>query len=82
MITEYTEKKLKQARYKILADGTYFGEIPGCRGVWSSAKNLEICRAELKDVLEDWLLLKISSCEQVPGFAFKKAIKRKMPAHA
>ena len=64
-------KKLKSACYKILKDGTYFGEIPGLRGVWADAKNLEDCRQELKEVLEDWFLLKVSSKEKIPGFAMK-----------
>lgn len=71
MFSEYIEKKLKSARYKILKDGTYFGEIPGLRGVWANAKNLEDCRRELKEVLEDWFLLKISAREKIPGFEIK-----------
>lgn len=59
MFNEYIDKKLKLARYKILKDGSYFGEVPGLRGVWANGKNLEDCRQELKEVLEDWFLLKI-----------------------
>ncbi len=69
MLSEYIEKKLKQANYKILKDKSYFGEVPGLRGVWASARNLEDCRQELREVLEDWLLLKVRSKEPVPGFA-------------
>lgn len=54
MFNEYIEKKLKSARYKILEDGCYFGEIKDVRGVWANAKNLEDCRQELRKVLEDW----------------------------
>ena len=71
MLSEYIEKKLKQAHYKILKDRNYFGEVPGLRGVWASARNLEDCRQELLEVLEDWLLLKVRSKEPVPGFAIK-----------
>ena len=70
MFTEYTTKKLKGAKYKLLKDGSYFGEIPGLHGVWANAKTLKICREELREVLEDWLLLKIRNREQVPGFRF------------
>jgi len=45
---------MKRARYKLLEDGTYFGEIAGCEGVWANAKKLENCRDELRDVLESW----------------------------
>lgn len=71
MLSEYISKKLKGARYKFLKDGTYFGEIPGLRGVWANAKNLEDCRRELQEVLEDWLLLKVQSHEKIPGFEIK-----------
>lgn len=48
MISAFIEKKLKDARYKLLKDRTYFGEIRGLPGVWANAKRLEDCRAELK----------------------------------
>lgn len=71
MFNEYIEKKLKLARYKIIKNGSYFGEIPGLRGVWANGKNLEDCRQELKEVLEDWFLLKIRAGEKIPGFEIK-----------
>ena len=71
MLSEYLNKKLGSARYKILKDGSYFGEIPGLRGVWANAKNLENCRQELKEVLEDWFLMKIRAKERIPGFEIK-----------
>ncbi len=71
MLTEFIEKKLKTARYKLLKDGSYFGEIPGIKGVWANDKNLEDCRKELKGVLEDWLLLKVRERENIPGFIFR-----------
>ncbi|MDO8514424.1 MAG: type II toxin-antitoxin system HicB family antitoxin [bacterium] len=71
MLSEYLDKKLRAARYKFLKDGTYFAEIPGARGVWASARNLEACRKELREVLEDWLLIKVQSKEKVPGLSIK-----------
>ena len=71
MFSEYISKKLKEARYKLLKDGTYFGEIPDLRGVWANAKNLEDCRKELREVAEDWFLLKIRDHEKIPGFELK-----------
>ncbi len=71
MLSEYIAKTLKRARYKLLKDGSYFGEIPGLKGVWANAKNLENCRRELREVLEDWLLLKVRARERVPGFEIR-----------
>jgi predicted RNase H-like HicB family nuclease len=68
MINEFLDRKMKTARYKILDDGTYFGEIPKLRGIWANAANLEDCRKKLKEVLEDWLLLKIRDHEDILGF--------------
>ena len=71
MLNEFITKKLKNAKYKILEDGSYFGEIPGLSGIWANANNLEKCRQELKEVLEDWLLLKVRDRQPVPGFKIK-----------
>ena len=71
MLREFIDKKLASARYKLLADGTYFGEIAGIRGVWAEATSLERCRKQLQDVLEEWLLLKVRNHEDVPGFKVK-----------
>jgi len=71
MLSEFIERKLKAAKYKILKDGSYFGEIPGFRGIWANAKNLEDCRKELREVLEDWMILKVRDKEKVPGFVIK-----------
>lgn len=67
MITAFIEKALERAKYKILKDKTYFGEIPGFRGVWASAKTLEECRVELRGILEDWLVIKLVSGERIAG---------------
>lgn len=60
MLSEFIETKLKEAHYKLLKDKTYFGEITGLKGVWANAKNLEDCRKQLREVLEDWIVLNFS----------------------
>ncbi|PJE73713.1 MAG: HicB family protein [Candidatus Terrybacteria bacterium CG10_big_fil_rev_8_21_14_0_10_41_10] len=71
MLSEFINKNLRNAKYKILDDGGYFGEIAGLSGVWAYAKNLEDCRKELHEVLEDWLFLKLRDRESIRGFKFK-----------
>lgn len=71
MLSEFIDKKIKKAQYKLLKDRSYFGEIPGLKGVWANAKNLEDCREELQEVLEEWLLLKVRNKERIPGFSLK-----------
>lgn len=71
MITNYIAQKLGRARYKILENGAYFGEIPELQGVWASEKTLEKCRETLCEVLEDWLVLKLQDGDKIPGFSTK-----------
>jgi predicted RNase H-like HicB family nuclease len=52
---------MRRAKYEILPDtGDYYGEIPGFQGVYANASTLEDCRDELEEVLEAWLLFRIS----------------------
>lgn len=57
MTSTELNKKIQGAKYKILADKTFFGEIPGLRGVWANAKNMRDCKKQLGEVLEDWAAL-------------------------
>lgn len=66
MFSDYLKARLAEAHYQILASGQYFGEVPSCPGVWATASNLEACRTELQEVLEEWVLLKIRDGEKVP----------------
>ena len=81
MISDFISKKLKGAQYKLLKNGIYFGEIPSIKGIWASAKNLEDCRIELQEVLEDWILLSIRDQKSIPGFQLKFD-RRELVRHA
>ena len=78
MLIQYIQSQLKKACYKILKDGTYFGEIPGLKGVWAKGKTLEKCREELQEVLEEWLLLKLRDGDFIPGFKSEEKTKRSL----
>jgi predicted RNase H-like HicB family nuclease len=61
MLTKYIRSAMKKARYEILPDdNTFYGEIPGFKGVYANADDLEACRDELEEVLEEWILFRIS----------------------
>ena len=61
MITNYLRAALHQAKYEILPDDeSFYSEIPGFEGVNSNAPTLEACREELAEVLEEWVLFRIS----------------------
>lgn len=67
MLSKFIDRKLRIAKYKLLEDGSYFGEIPGLRGVWSNAKTKKASEEELREVLEEWVLLRVRDHERVPG---------------
>jgi predicted RNase H-like HicB family nuclease len=60
MLSEYLQAALRHARYEILRDdGTFYGEISLCPGVYANTATLEDCREELREVLEDWILFRV-----------------------
>jgi len=68
MLSRYISSAIKKARYEILKDnGSFYGEIPGFKGVYSNAKTLEGCREELEEVLEEWLFFRISRNLSIPN---------------
>ena len=67
MLTEYIRAAMRHAKYEILEDdGTFFGNITGFQGVWANAPTLEGCREELEEVLQDWILIRVSENLSLP----------------
>jgi predicted RNase H-like HicB family nuclease len=67
MLLEYIQAAMDRARYEILSDdGSYYGRIPGFKGLWANANTLEECRRELQSALEEWLLLGIRFGDRLP----------------
>ena len=67
MLSKYILSAMKKARYEILKDdNTYYGDIPGFKGVYANADTLEDCREDLEEVLEEWLFLRISRNLPIP----------------
>lgn len=71
-LSSYIDAALDSARFKNLNDKTVFGEIPGFEGVWASEKTLKKCRVVLREVLEDWIVLKLRSDDALPAVRGKK----------
>ena len=67
MLTRYLRAALHRGAYKVLEDGSFFGEIPGFDGVWANAGTLEACREELEEVLEEWILFRVSRQLPLPA---------------
>ncbi len=67
MIREYMDAAIAKAEFEILPDDdSWYGEIPGFQGVYSNAETLEECRKVLEEVLEVWLLYRISRQLETP----------------
>ena len=67
MLLKYISSAMKKAKYEILKeDNTYYGEIPGFKGVYANSSSLEKCREELEEVLEEWLFYRISKNLPIP----------------
>ena len=67
MLTRYISGAIAKAKYEILPDdGTYYGEIPGFEGIYANAATLEACREELIEVLEEWILFRVSRNLELP----------------
>ena len=60
MLSNYLRAAMSGAKYELLEEGTCYGSIPGFEGVWADAASLEDCRDELAEVLEEWLLFRLS----------------------
>ena len=61
MLTKYIQAAIHLAKYKILPDdGTFYRKIPGFQGVYANQDTLEATREELAEVLEEWILLRLS----------------------
>ena len=66
MLLDYIRAAMKRAHYEKIDDGSFYGEIEGFEGVYANKKLLEDCRVELQEVLEEWLLLRVSKNLPVP----------------
>ena len=67
MLTDYLNAALRRAHYEIMPDDqTFYGEIPDFDGVYANAATLEDCRMELAEVLEEWILFRVSRSLPLP----------------
>ena len=66
ILTDYVNQAMAQAIYDKLEDGTFAGRIPGCIGVIAFSATLKQCEAELRSVLEDWILLGLKLGNTLP----------------
>lgn len=68
ILTDYVGQALSEAVYDKLEDGSYCGRVPSCPGVIAFGVSLSECEAELRSVLEDWILVGLKLGHDLPVF--------------
>ena len=67
MLMKYIQTAMRHAKYEMLSDdGSFYGEIPICEGVYANATSLEECREQLEDVLGEWILVRVHKNLDLP----------------
>ena len=67
MIHTYIEAAMQRARYELIQDEEpYYGEVTELEGVWATGKTLEECRKSLMEVVDGWLLLRVTRRMPIP----------------
>jgi len=66
MLSEYLTAALRRAEYEQLPDGSWWGRVPGFRGLWADGATQDDCRDELASALEDWVLFALQRNGNVP----------------
>jgi len=77
MIRRYLDAALDRARYTELEDGGYCVEVRGLRGVVATGRTLEICREQLQEVVEEWVLVRVARGLDVPALGGNRIRIRK-----
>lgn len=66
MLSRYAANGLERAQYRLLEDGTFAATVPPSRGLIATGATLEACRRDLADVIEAWVLVRVSQGLDVP----------------
>ena len=67
MTTRYVARTLQRAQYRVLEDGTFTATVRGLRGVIGTGATIEACRADLTEVIEEWVLVRVSRGLAIPA---------------
>jgi predicted RNase H-like HicB family nuclease len=74
MISQYVTQALARAQYRLLEDGTFAATVRGLKGVIATGATLEVCRRELAEIIEEWVLVRVARGLPVPALG-KAVIK-------
>jgi predicted RNase H-like HicB family nuclease len=66
MISKYIDEALHRAAYSIVDGNVYCATVAGLPGVTATGPSLEACRDQLSEVVEEWVLVRVSRGLSVP----------------
>ncbi len=66
MITKYVAKALVRAVYERVDGDDYCATVRGLRGVIATGSSFEVCRQNLAEVVEEWLLVRVAQHLPIP----------------
>ena len=70
MFSEYIQAALEKAEYEVIDNPEpYYAHVPGLVGVWATGMNIEDCRKELIEVIEEWIVAKLQWGQPIPSMA-------------
>ena len=74
MFLQYILEMMKLAKYQKLDDGTCYGYVPRFKGIWANATTKRECGTALREVAEEWILLKVSQKNTLPAIRGKRLV--------
>lgn len=66
MITQYIETAMRRAKYEHISGEGYFARIPEFKGLWASGHTRDDCERELRERLEEWIVLSLRLNMELP----------------
>ena len=66
MITRYIDQALHRAHYRQVDGDLYCATVRGLRGVIATGSTLEDCHDQLAQVVEEWVLVRVSRGLSIP----------------
>jgi predicted RNase H-like HicB family nuclease len=66
MISRYVDEALHRAAYAVVDGGTYCATVAGLPGVIATGPTLEACRDQLVELIEEWVLVRVSRGLAIP----------------
>ncbi|MBU1089835.1 type II toxin-antitoxin system HicB family antitoxin [Patescibacteria group bacterium] len=80
-LQQFIENKLSKAHYEFDESvGQWAGWIEDVPGIYAQAKNIEMVRKELSEILEEWVLFGLRDNQKLKGFDLNAVLKQKVYA--